>query len=256
MKRRVCMAIISCMLLSSCEKLLDYYNINEGDQIPACKVTALDYIDEFFENNTQITYTPNGYPSTIIYTSYDIGFDYTNSYTFNYNYDNLSRIVSQTSDWVYGPYLVYYDYEGNSLMPARDTLPGIFGPIYVEDFEYDALGRIIKIVKRVIEQWPDDETVYKTLVYKYYYDIRGNRQENPSNPDYPGLIQYTDQPSLYSLHPVWQIVHKDFSKNSVLNVEAYNDKGLPAKIKRKNIPGFPEFLDMLPGSEITYDCVP
>ncbi len=173
MMRRVWLSLISFMLLCSCEKLLDYYNVKDVDPIPACKVTGLDYIDEFFENNTLISYLPNGYPATITYTSYDIGFDYTNSHTFIYNYDHLNRIVSQTSDWVYSQYLIYYSYEGNSMLPARDTLPGIFGPVYVEDFDYDLNGRIIKIVKRVIEQWPDDETVYPTLEYHYYYHIPG-----------------------------------------------------------------------------------
>lgn len=244
------------MLLSSCQKLLDYYNVRDVEQPPACKITIIAYLDEFFDNNTQITYDGEGFPSSVIYTSYDIGFDYTNSYTFNYNYDNLNRIVSQTSDWVYSQNQVYYSYEGTSRLPARDTIPGISGTVYVEDFEYDPNGRIIKITKRVIEQWPDDETVYPTLEFHYYYDIRGNRQENPSNPNYPGLIQYSDKPSLFSLHPVWQIIHKDFSKNNVLNGETFNDKGLPLKIKQKRVPGFPGFLDMLPGSVITYDCEP
>ena len=91
-------------------------------------------------------------------------------------------------------------------------------------------------------------------VYRYYYDIRGNRQQHPSNPGYNGVIQYSDKPSLYSLHPVWQLTHKNYSKNSVPYGETYNSKGLPLTVKEDNVASFQPFLNLHFGSAITYDC--
>jgi hypothetical protein len=185
---------------------------------------------------------------------YDRPFDIFHSHTFNYTYDHLDRLVSENSDWVYSQPLVFYAYEGDSKKPVRDTIPRIFGQVIVEDFDYDPQGRIIKIVNRTISQWDTDTEVYPTLEFRFYYDLRGNRQEDPANPGYTGLIVYSDKPSLYSLHPVWQIVHKDFSRNSVLYAETYNDKGLPLTIKNELVPHFQTFLDLQPGSHIQYDC--
>jgi hypothetical protein len=75
-----------------------------------------------------------------------------------------------------------------------------------------------------------------------------------SNPGYPGIIQYSDKPSLYSLHSVWQLIHKDYSKNSVPFGETFNNKDLPLSIKQSNVAYFQPFLNLYLGSVIEYDC--
>ena len=146
-----------------------------------------------------------------------------------------------------------YVYEGDSRLPVRDTLVSI-AHVYVEEFEYDGNGRIIRVYTRNIYNPGDGEVDIFEEELRYYYDFRGNRQEHPSNPRYPGIIQYSDKPSLYSLHPVWQIQHRDFSRNSALNGETFNDRGLPLTLEPASAEYFQPFLDMNPGARLTYAC--
>ncbi|MBA4166840.1 MAG: hypothetical protein H0X41_04755 [Chitinophagaceae bacterium] len=254
MKKHFFFIMILVIITSSCNKILDYYHNHKGDNAASCKILSLSYKDSVSERKTEISYNAAGYPESVTYTSSDI---YTSgpplTYIFNYKYDVLNRLISETSDWVYTQNIVYYAYEGNSKVPVRDTIPGLFGDIYVEDLESDNLGRITKVTKRIIQN-PEDPIDFPTEVHKYYYDGHGNRQEDPSNAKYPGVIVYNNKPSLYTLHPVWNIIHKDYSKNSVSYGETYNDKGFPLTIKRGNADYFQPFLDMLPGDEIDYDC--
>jgi hypothetical protein len=155
-------------------------------------------------------------------------------------YDDHGRLRSFTSDWVYGPDQVYYAYDGESRLPVRDTLRGTFPNVFVEDLTYDTNGRIVRVHKRIVEQWEEDTGEYPDEIYTYYYDMRGNRQLHPSSRGYSGLIRYSDNPSVASLNPVWQLLYKNYSVNSTGNF-TFNEHGLPM--------GRPEG-----GLKIEYDC--
>jgi hypothetical protein len=135
-------------------------------------------------------------------------------------------------------------YEGNSQLPIRDSILSdtFFGisegvayqayTVKVEDLYYDSHGRI----NRVVSRREFRNTLYGLLEssnyeMKFSYDAKGNRQViNDGNGNTPPAISYTNKPSLYSLHPVWQLVHKNWSKNApVENVQSYNSYGLPTK---------------------------
>lgn len=243
--------------LSSCQKILDVILSHHDNEPPVpCKVTQIAYQHGTTDYHTNIDYNADGYPTAINYYLFDeIQFSTPLEYTFDYTYDHKRRLISETSTWVYSQDLRYYAYEGNSKWPVRDTVPGLFGDIYAEDFEYDNKNRIIKITTRAFylpEGANPDEFPDKVL--KYYYDENGNRQEDPSNPDYPGVIIYNDKPSLVSLHEVWQLVHRDFSKNSVDYGKTYNNKDLPLEIKTETTQYFQQFLDLTRGSTLTYEC--
>jgi len=255
MFKPACFLVLLTVTLSSCQKLLDYYNYNGNKPSTGCQIKAITHSSSSVESTTRITYRSNGLPATVKYEMHDVAFDYTDSFTFHYAYDHLNRLVSESSDWVYGPNLIYYAYEGNSSLPVRDTIRALYES-FVEDLQYDVKGRIIKKARRdfqfVIPE--DNPGPHPDEVYKYYYDARGNRQEHISNPGYPGIIQYSDKPSLYSTHPVWQLIHKDYSINSVPFGETFNEKNLPLSIKQNKVSYLQPFLDLHPGSKIEYDC--
>jgi hypothetical protein len=256
MLKSVCFLVLIAISFSSCQKLLDYYNYKDNDEPSSgCRIKTITTASGAQVNTARIQYSSNGLPAAVEYEMHDVPFDYTETYTFHYVYDHLGRLVSETSDWVYGDNLVFYAYEGDSKLPVRDTIKALYVS-YVEDLEYDTKGRIIKKTLRDFEfVIPEDNPgPHPDEVYQYYYDLRGNRQEHMSNPDYPGIIQYSDKPSLYSLHPVWQLIHKNYSKNSVPFGETFNNRDLPLTIKKSGVPYFQPFLNLSPGSVIEYEC--
>lgn len=256
MFKYACFLLLLTIALSSCQKLLDYYNYRDAEPSPACRVKAISNEDDFYLSTIRIQYHNNGLPAVLESDDYDKEFDFTTSYTRQYTYDHLNRLISDHSENAYVGPRVYYAYEGNSLLPVRDTVVALYVS-YVEDLEYDAKGRITKVTARdfdfVIPE--DNPGPHPDQVTQYYYDLRGNRQEHPSNAGYNGLIEYSDKPSLYSLHPVWQLLHKNYSRNSVPFGETFNEEGLPLTIKDELVPHFQPFLKRLGrGSSIEYDC--
>lgn len=255
MFKPACCLLLVATVFSSCSKMLDYYNHKDSEPPPDCQVKKITQQSGTDVYTTRVTYYANGQPASVKYERYDGTVDYIDSFTFYYAYDHLNRLISETSDFVYSYDLVYYAYEGNSTLPVRDTIRALYSS-HVEDLEYDAKGRIIKRTLRDFQfVVPEDNPgPHPPVVYKYYYDIRGNRQEHMSNPGYPGLIEYSDKPSIYCLHPVWQLSYKDYSKNSVPVGETFNEHGLPLIVREGN-GRFPQpFLDMYFGSRIEYEC--
>ncbi len=158
-------------------------------------------------------------------------------FSVHYIYDDKDRLIELTEPEGHGlddvfytiPLRVKYVYEGNSSLPVRDSIFrfGSQEVFEVEDLYYDEAGRINRIVHRGDNYpWPHN---YET---KYYYDARGNKQVSLDGTGAePGLVEYSEKPSLYSLHPLWQLIHKDYSVNSVkTGAETYNSEGLPLKV--------------------------
>ena len=255
MLKSACLLLLVTITFTSCHKILDYYNYNHGEHSTGCRIKTITNTSGQDVYIASINYHSNGLPAYVKYEAHYNDFNYTDSFTFYYAYDHLDRLVSETSEFVYGPDIIHYAYEGNSTLPVRDTVHALYVS-YVEDLEYDSKGRIIKKTIRdyqfVIPE--DNPGPHPDVVYQYYYDLRGNRQENLSNNGYPGIIQYSDKPSLYSLHPVWQLIHKDYSRNSVPFGETFNEKDLPLSIKQTDVPYLQPFLNLIPGSKIEYEC--
>jgi hypothetical protein len=227
--------LILTVFSTGCQKALDFYNISRngngssGNALPNCRLLSESDTLNGEAYETTYNYNTNGDPIAVKYAMTVLDSSYWNDYTFEWKYDHLGRLRSVTSDWVYSNPQVYYAYEGNSRLPVRDTLYMAFPNVFVEDLTYDSKGRLVKVVKRIIEQWSDDPEVYEDEVYQYYYDLRGNRQENPSNPGYRGLIQYGEGHSIYSLNRAWQIYYKNHSRNAPADAQI-NVNGLPFKM--------------------------
>ncbi|HRE51998.1 MAG TPA: hypothetical protein PK339_11285 [Flavitalea sp.] len=158
-------------------------------------------------------------------------------FSVSFIYDSKDRLIELTAPVGYEmdegfyttPRRVKYVYQGDSPLPVRDSIFKIGGQevIEVEDLFYDEQGRINRIVHR-----GDNYPWLHEYESRYYYDARGNKQVSLNGAGVePGLAEYGDKPSLYSLHPVWQLIHKDYSINSVKNgAETYNNEGLPLKV--------------------------
>lgn len=82
-------------------------------------------------------------------------------------------------------------------------------------------------MNRVFRQLTTD-AAYE-LETKYTYDANGNKQVTLDiEGKTPPPLEYSDKPSLYSLNPVWQLIHKDWSKNSLkVPVKTVTAQGLP-----------------------------
>jgi hypothetical protein len=146
-------------------------------------------------------------------------------------------------------------------LPVRDT---IFSwqteqVAEVEDLYYDSKGRINRVVHRHA-QHPFPES-YET---RYEYDVHGNKQvSQAADGSRPAAIEYSNRPSLYSLHPVWKLIHKDYSKNSIKsNVDSFNQRGLPLTVDLvayyKNTDGSfynPPFLNVETGPDFTFSHI-
>lgn len=160
-------------------------------------------------------------------------------------YDEKDRLIeilpimdSITNEELYTnkPDRVVYVYEGNSRLPVRDT---VFRNDFtwgneIEELYYDAEGR----VNRVFRQLTTDAAY--DLETKYTYDANGNKQVTLDiEGKTPPPLEYSDKPSLYSLNPVWQLIHKDWSKNSLkVPVKTVTAQGLPETLEYNMVSGY------------------
>jgi hypothetical protein len=255
MNSRLLYLLLATLFFSSCQKLLDYYNVNTDKPHSVCRIESIKHYGDNNELYREMVfqYTPEGELTAAIeaFPFEDPEGAYTSQWEFMH--DEHGRLI-RTGPWsTPRPFATVYAYEGSARLPARDTLLGM-GGFTVEYFDYDERGRIIEIAEKVFFYNEEGEIEERAGdVYRYYYDLRGNRQENPANPYYKGLIQYSDKPSLYSLHPAFQLEYKNWSTNSTWSAESYNDKGLPTKTSSEGIELQP-FLDTGPGQTISYVC--
>jgi hypothetical protein len=241
------------LIFSSCQKIMDYYNIRGFDiPLPSCRIKS--YTTTYYEttSKTTIQYDGKGNPVLIIYLA-----DWLpdGAATETFKYDTQGRLISHEPD----PYMGNkreYVYEGNARTPLRDTATDLQGKRYLETFKTDAKGRIVELEIKLIYTPPDleDDFEFQTEVHRYYYDVHGNRQVNPFDYPWHRTIRYSDKPSLYSLSPVWQIIHRDYSKNGVTNVRDYSSAGLPITFVFDEFAYWQPFLDMTQNSVVEYEC--
>jgi hypothetical protein len=254
--RKNYLILILAIACSSCNKILDYYNHSGNNKPSNCKITSIKYygpLDGILYRTLDFEYYDDGRPKGVMesFPAEDPEGYY--GYEWPYYYDEKGRMVRSGPLSTPYPTATLYVYEGDSRLPIRDTIIRMDGPA-IEDFTYDAHGRIIQVDWR---HWAYTEdggmAMSDTVTYRYYYDLRGNRQEHPSNIGYKGLIKYSDKPSLYSLSQEFRIQYQDWSKNSTLIAESYNEEGLPLKLAEDQ-PHPQPLIDLHGGDVITYDC--
>ena len=241
------------LIFSSCQKIMEYYSLNSTTTAPpACRIKS--YSSVYFESvtSTKIRYDSAGRPSQITYLAEWLP---QGKAIEKFHYDNLGRL-SLHEPFIEMNNIRQYVYEGTSTVPLRDTATDFQGKKYVETFKTDAKGRIIEEEIRWIYSPPDleDDFPFETEVHRYYYDVHGNRQVNPFDYPWHKTIKYSDKPSIYSLHPVWQLIHRDCSKNGLTNVTQFNENGLPVTFQPDEFAYWQPFLDMNQNSVVVYEC--
>ena len=241
------------LVFSSCQKIMEYYSLNSTSAAPpSCRIES--YTSVYFEsvNSTHIKYDTLGNPVQVTYFA-----DWLpdGKATERFHYDNLGRLI------LHEPFIEMgnkrqYVYEGNSKTPVRDTATDFQGKKYLETFKTDTKGRITEEEIKWIYSPPDleDDFPFETEVHRFYYDVHGNRQVNPFDYPWHKTIKYSDKPSIYSLHHVWQLIHRDYSKNGITNVTEFNANGLPVKFKQDEFAYWQPFLDMNQNSVVMYEC--
>jgi hypothetical protein len=253
MKLAFPLGMIIVMTLSSCQKIMDYYNINGASSAPpGCRIRAYTTLQYESESNVSIQYDGKGNPVVITYKA-----DYlpNGTVTEKLRYDTKGRLISHEPDLYMGN-IRKYVYEGDSRTPLRDTAIDLQGKKYLESFKTDAKGRVVEMEIKWIYSPPEleDDFEFQTELHRFYYDFRGNRQANPFDYPWHKTISYSDKPSIYSLHEVWQLIHRDYSKNGLTNVTEYNEAGLPQRFKFDEFAYWQPFLDMSQNSVVEYDC--
>jgi hypothetical protein len=241
------------LIFSSCQKIMEYYSINSTtSELPVCRIRS--YSTPYFESisRANIDYDNNGNPVRITYLAEWLP---NGKAVEKLVYDSLNRLISH-EPMIELNNTRRYVYDGGSRTPLRDTATDFQGKKYVETFKTDMKGRIIEMEIRWVYTPPEieDDFPFQTEVYRFYYDARGNRQVNPFDYPWHKTIRYSQQPSLYSLHPAWQLIHRDYSKNGITNVTSYNEAGLPLTFTFDEFAYWQPFLDLTQNSTIVYDC--
>lgn len=245
------LAVLLCLLVSftSCQKIQEYYNSLNNNETPDCQITKIESASG--NSIATIFYHDDGRPGYVNTNYVEDGVEYSESHP--YFYDELKRLIQIGEITTAHPSNRTFAYEGNSRLPVRDTVH-IVTHMTVSDYDYDQKGRLIRVYLRTINLLDEGGIDSPDTEYRYYYDIRGNRQEHPSNPTYKGLIEYTTKPSIYSLHPVWQLQHQNYSRNSTVEAETYNSSGLPLVMGDNNREHRQLFYNMGDGSKQEYIC--
>lgn len=251
MRISVALVVAAGMLLTGCEKIVDHFRPGKPSTPVECRIKSFSY--EYYGSiyKTEIEYDLQGNPVTITYFDEFLSGGKT---TESLTYDSLGRLVRHEPDIFMG-YTRIYVYEGNYHTPVRDTALDFAGNVFLETFEHDNNGRIISLKIELIEEGENEEGfLFETEFYRYYYDFYGNRQANPFDHPWHSTIRYSKNPSLYSLHPVWQLIHRDYSRNSVPNLREIHPEGYPVSFVFSEFAYWQPFLDLNLISTIEYEC--
>jgi hypothetical protein len=260
--KKVLFACAAVSLLIACSKKDIQKWLNKpGNPKPSvpCKIDSIYPVktgDRMFNTSLAVGIHYNNQGNPIVLNYHLMAFSpHPERFSAYYKYDNKNRLievnpsifadpVDMDSEFISEVQPHKFVYQGNSPLPIRDSIlsdtffgvtDGISYKIFtvrVDDYSYDSYGRINRVVTR--RQFTN--TFYsqvENLNYevKFSYDSKGNRQVVLDQYGHtPAAVSYNDKPSLFSLHPVWQLIHKNWSKNAVAeDVETYNSNGLPTK---------------------------
>lgn len=165
------------------------------------------------------TYNKNGDPISLLYNNNGTGNP--NHYFF---YDNQSRLTEWRQTYQNGSVVIEshkYVYD-NAGIAIRDTARFIEGDtvINVYTFTYDHMGRIVKENIKNIKNAGAPLAPQRNPTYTY--DARGNlavagwRSSSYDNMNNP-----------LRLHPVFQFIHKNWSRNNCASQPKYDAMGFP-----------------------------
>jgi len=242
---------IVLLLAAGCKKIPDYPHGVRPCQIVKLKGTTGGEVDSIIVkyNNKGLpismerVYVGTGYPHYIFrYDKHDRLTDFIGVYDLpaggfetwmRYGYDHKKRIVKDTM-YVFG-------FVPNG--PGTDIS-------YTSEYQYDAQNRIIN--KKL--SFAHSDVVWE---YKYAYDQNDNRQTVDEMDGSISNVLYDNKVNMHRLHPVWQFLSHDYSRNNTARDITYNEYGFPVTLRNPvSTPMGPinfanlGFADL----DITYSC--
>lgn len=243
------------LLLPGCQKIMEYYKPGNQSTQTNCRIKSYTY--DYYGSiiTTTFDYDSAGNPIKVTYIDEWLPDGQSKEI---FTYDNLGRLIYHTPDEFMGDRR-HYVYEGNSMVPLRDTAEDSWGNKYVESFKFDQAERIVAVEIRWVsapDGYEEDPQMFEPERYRYFYDVHGNRQANPFDLPWHKILRYSNKPSLYSLHPTWQLVFRDYSRNNASKVGSYNQQGLPVSFIQSDFEYWQPFFDLSQNAVVTYDCRP
>ncbi len=241
------------LALAGCEKI---------DQLPSiapklCKVTNIVFYE--FKGgpyNAKFYYNNYGNPDSVIYERVS-----TNLPNLLFRYDSKQRIkecLAYYGNTTTGPYEIWHKYGYNNRGQVVIDTIYVFGTNggnpetdphmgrRISYLSYDVKGRIIK--DSLFYRPPENFT---PLVKTFQYDSYGNLVK-------PGMV-YDNYLNLHQLHPIWQMLDRDYSVNNPFAAVSYNNYRLPLEFDQPQSYASSQFPFLYPSrglekSEITYEC--
>jgi hypothetical protein len=222
-----CYAVLSItvLYLAGCKKMLDYIRQHpEGTVIVPCAINDIEYEGPFqpFVDTVTFSYDRLGNPVSAVRKHVATGSpNVLFQYDYFYRLNNLichygSDISGGVEGWIkyfYGAGdRVLWDsvYSFPIIVNGQPTL-GEFTGAWVDTYEYDAIGRIIKTTKIASGHVPVDNN--------YAYDANGNLVTG---------YTYDDSVNLHRTNRIWQFLDRDYSLNNPLTANyEYSSVGLP-----------------------------
>jgi hypothetical protein len=204
-----------------------------------CKLRRIVHENPFVSESTVnclFTYNSAGNPVSVIKTDPLVvptsGY-HTLNYYFRYDKKNrLRELLIAFGEDRRDEYteLHRYGYDNNDVIVIDTVLHPDWETGGLEDWiayktiglTYDSQGRIIKeTIKDLVNGTTRNPT--------YTYDNRGNL----------GVIGwkssgYDHKVSIFRAHPIFQFVHRNYSRNNALPEASYNSKGLPRSVRHLN----------------------
>jgi hypothetical protein len=202
-----------------------------------------------------------------IYQSYEGGATVRGLFTYNYAgnpisvlyddeavddhffiYDKQGRLKEYRTEGDFGDGTHFYGYDANNRI-VTDTFNWAGLQIWISTFTYDSLGRIIKENIRNIQNHGVEGEVYPlqpTRNPTFTYDARGNLAVKGWKSS-----SYDNKVSIFRAHPIFQFIHRNYSRNNSSPQAKYNSKGLPLSV----IPGNDYFFNLYNVTRAMYDCL-
>ena len=225
----------------SCEKLIEYIPGKPKN----CRIKkmhfhdySLDYLGDFYYNKW-------GNPDSVIF-----GFVATGSPNMYFKYNNKKQLTQAKFSYLNGSNEGLHRFGYTNGVITTDTtynwpsneepVPLNYHSKTLSYFEYDDFGRIIKrTIHYLSPSYPPSE-------WTYSYDENGNLVT-------PVPVQYDNYTNFLVLHPVWQFLEANYSRNNPLPAISYNNFRLPLKFEPGIAGGGVRFFGR-GVTEIEYDC--
>jgi YD repeat-containing protein len=171
-----------------------------------------------------------------------------------FKYDTWHRLRQYRGEYANGNYEFWhfygFDLNGRIGVDTMYTL-GAMGPngpaTYFEraisKIEYDAQGRIIKVVTDTQNNPSHTETTYS-------YNTSGNLIYPPAF----GIV-YDNKMNYNRTNDIWQFLNRDYSMNNPFTAASYNTTGFPTIINTTRPVSFLNEIN-LQNAQISYSCKP